>query len=85
MLTKDRDYIVFIVIPPGPSIVPFKQEAFNKYLMVELMTKLINEHMKNNSLQSTVPLQKLIKKKKEGGKRKKIVILTSSLIRDNKY
>lgn len=54
--------------------------------MVELMTKLMNEHMKNNSLQSTVPLQKLIKKKKEEeGKRKKIVILTSSLIRDNKY
>lgn len=53
--------------------------------MVELMTKLMNEHMKNNSLQSTVPLQKLIKKKKEEGKRKKIVILTSSLIQDNKY
>lgn len=33
--------------------------------MVELMTKLMNEHMKNNSLQSTVPLQKLIKKKKK--------------------
>lgn len=39
---------------------PFKKQALSKYLRDELMTK--NEHLKNNSLQYKMHLQKLVKR-----------------------
>lgn len=44
------------------------------------MNKLINEHMKNSSLQKSVHLEKLLKR----GRQNKKIPVTTSLIQDKK-